>query len=463
MCRNLFFPTCAAWSLLVIACLVIRDQSSKATRAVAWEQPFLWRKVPCSVLSAGVSCTDRDTGGTCGGYRPETSSRGGKPPIVFATQDIAVCPGVYWCSKEGTPCACDGDVTYASRLFNVLADDPYGPDRVEDPSFTVPSNGVAVKCGHGEHGPFPGDPSPGWVKHCWCTPRMVKALSDGTHGLLRRAECARLAIEDFKKSPDERQGPGFARRLGLVEWATETQIGSRDAPGEGKGERQREKGKGLGIADFEGAVDKGRREQAGFGRSPHREEHVGETQLGIREASGDGKDRTSSDRRRPFQYTPWALVEVKQRDIDGDDVFAAPSPAAARRLVCAYEFGNPIASEDWKSDGAYQWGSGVWDVERVVSGWANRSQRHCWVRRAGRAAEDGRACATAMMSPGTLGQRRRATLELYWGYLWCSLVGVLICTPLLLYALCPCACVQAGIARVTGRNYESLGSDLDDE
>lgn len=168
----------------------------KVHRADVWDQSGDWKQVPCTVLSAGVACTEKDTGGTCGGYvtgKVDASA----PPYVFATEEVASCPGVYWCAKEGSECRCDGDITYAPRIFNGAAIDPYNVDEALDPAFTIVYDGSAIMCDSQPKGPFPKDPAPGLTKHCFCTPRVIKNISISRGGFDKQ-ECALRSNTEFE-------------------------------------------------------------------------------------------------------------------------------------------------------------------------------------------------------------------------------------------------------------------------
>ena len=85
----------------------------------AWEVQTAWRQTKCKVLAAGVSCASedsRDSGSTCYGYKAGAMPNQRVP--VFLTEQIAVCPGTYWCAKEGGMCNCTGEITYSPELFD---------------------------------------------------------------------------------------------------------------------------------------------------------------------------------------------------------------------------------------------------------------------------------------------------------------------------------------------------------
>lgn len=340
----------------------VAKYSAGLERAAIWDAPASWEEVPCKVLSAGVACTEKDTGGTCGGYLPGHLQQNFSP-YVFDTQDIAACPGTYYCSKEGELCSCKGDVTYATRVFNGQPDSntPYEMDQLTNPSYTIASDGTALLCGNGEGSAFPDDPTPGWVKHCWCTPDVIKTLIAGGSPL-RKERCSEVANQDY----------AAAREL---------------APATGPGQEQE-----TSATASDAVLELGEAVVAEKARDEMDERRLATVVADAR-------------RRRTFSYTPWALVEI-----DG--------PADTKQLSCAYEFGSTAASYgEYQSDGTY--GGDVWQVESLVKDWASPFGRMCYARSAGSAAE-GR-CAMAMSSPGSMGERRQDDVNMWSRFLWFSI------------------------------------------
>lgn len=129
---------------------------------------------------------------------------------------------------------------------------------------------------------------------------------------------------------------------------------------------------------------------------------------------------SSPRRRRTFSYTPWALIEVEVEGV------RSPSPSPlAKQLVCAYEFGNSLASyEDYQSDGAYS--EDVWTVEDLAKEWSDSESRQCYIRVAGEAAQDGRVCAAAMSKPGSLGVKRQGNFSDTKWWFWMSIAILVI-------------------------------------
>ncbi|CAE7210234.1 Nudt22 [Symbiodinium sp. CCMP2456] len=161
-------------------------------KAQAWEVRPAWRQTECEVLAAGVSCADTETRSTCGGYQlgsmPSTS------PPVFLTEEIAICPGTYWCGKEQDVCHCNGEITYAPELFDGQI---YTVPEAER-AYKVVSSGP-WKCGTDQNRePYAVDPAPWHVKHCWCTPAEILAILKKHGGqALHKKECSEAANFDF--------------------------------------------------------------------------------------------------------------------------------------------------------------------------------------------------------------------------------------------------------------------------
>ncbi|CAE7836651.1 Nudt22 [Symbiodinium microadriaticum] len=183
---------CCGW-VVTIGCLFgMYGAGDFLRKAEAWEVRPAWRQTECEVLAAGVSCADTETRSTCGGY-PLGSMPSTSPP-VFLTEDIAVCPGTYWCGKEQDVCHCNGEITYAPELFDGQIYTVPEADR----AYKVVSSGP-WKCGTDQNGePYAVDPAPWHVKHCWCTPAEILAILKKHGGqALHKKECAEAANFDF--------------------------------------------------------------------------------------------------------------------------------------------------------------------------------------------------------------------------------------------------------------------------
>ncbi|CAE7224897.1 Nudt22 [Symbiodinium natans] len=256
-------------------------------KAKAWEVRPAWRQTQCEVLVAGVSCADTETRSTCGGYRLG-SMPSGSPP-VFLTEEIAVCPGTYWCGKEQEMCTCNGEITYAPELFD---GEIYTVPEAER-AYKVVSNGT-WRCGTDQSGqPFAVDPAPWHIKHCWCTPAEILGIVKKHGGQsLHKKECSEAANFDFENSQLSQ------RRLQSEE---------------GEEEQDEEGGEG--------------------GEAPERLLH-------------------SSRRRRTYSYTPWALVSVsKNEDLDfgyGDGGSASKHLSCAYEYGIP-----AASSANYRSDGSY--------------------------------------------------------------------------------------------------------------
>ncbi|CAJ1462407.1 unnamed protein product [Effrenium voratum] len=134
----------------------------------------------------------KDSGSTCGGYKAGTMPS--QTPPVFLTEQIAVCPGTYWCSKEGEMCSCKGEITYSAELFDGYV---YTVPSAEM-TYKVSSDGT-WKCGTDQEGrPFAVDPAPWRVKHCWCTPDDIQAILKPYGTSLHKKECSETTNFDFE-------------------------------------------------------------------------------------------------------------------------------------------------------------------------------------------------------------------------------------------------------------------------
>ncbi|CAE7253754.1 Nudt22 [Symbiodinium pilosum] len=177
-------------------------------KAKAWEVRPAWHQTECEVLVAGVSCADQETRSTCGGYKLG-SMPSGSPP-VFLTEEIAVCPGTYWCGKEQDMCSCTGEITYAPELFD---GEVYTVPSAER-AYKVTSSG-AHRCGTDQSGqPYAVDPAPWHIKHCWCTPEGILNILKQHHGTsLHKKECSQSANFDFANVPRRLQSEEGADSL----------------------------------------------------------------------------------------------------------------------------------------------------------------------------------------------------------------------------------------------------------
>jgi len=171
-------------------------------QAEAWEVQTAWRQTKCKVLAAGVSCDDTGlivpdslgrVSSTCAGYKAGAMPNQSVP--VFLTEQIAVCPGTYWCAKEGDMCNCKGEITYSRELFDGHV---YTVPEAER-AYKVMSNGM-WKCGTDQSGvQYKVDPAPWHVKHCFCTPDGIQELLrpyGAEH--LHKKECSENVNFDFE-------------------------------------------------------------------------------------------------------------------------------------------------------------------------------------------------------------------------------------------------------------------------
>lgn len=217
-------------------------------KAQAWEVPTAWRQTQCKVLVAGVSCTDEESRSTCGGYKAGQMPNQSVP--VFLTEQIAVCPGTYWCAKEEEMCNCTGEITYSPELFDGYV---YTVPAAEQ-AYKVRSDGL-WKCGTDQMGlPYKVDPAPWHIKHCWCTPDGIQTILEpyGSQNLHKK-ECSESSNFDFEEANTRR-----LRRLAATQRARRL-----------------------------------------MQRIKERLDHASNRQL------------HDSRRRRTYRYTPWALVTVE--------------------------------------------------------------------------------------------------------------------------------------------------------
>eukprot|EP00747_Dinoflagellata_sp_TGD_P147001 gnl/TRDRNA2_/TRDRNA2_176751_c0_seq1.p1 gnl/TRDRNA2_/TRDRNA2_176751_c0~~gnl/TRDRNA2_/TRDRNA2_176751_c0_seq1.p1 ORF type:complete len:430 (-),score=39.07 gnl/TRDRNA2_/TRDRNA2_176751_c0_seq1:102-1391(-) len=384
-------------ALITLACLYKSktDLQYEVQRAHAWEAPWQWHQETCTVLSAGVACVEKDTGSTCGGYPSGAYSMPDAQPFVFKTEAIATCPGTYWCAKEGEICKCVGKVTYASELFDGME---YSVDDA-DHEYVMNADGE-VHCGHDEAGNPLRDPAPYMIKHCWCTPKQILALlSNKSYSSLSKAQCARESDADFEQVLQGQYGKAFARRLEIKK--------ARSNP------------------ESRNAADAHQEDDADIGEDDDDNQEVQERVRRLTQHS-------SPRRRRTYEYFPWAFVELPPRDKDSFgnegsfDAGDESKPASGPQFACAYPYGVPLASTDeYTSDGTYS--GDVWTVEDIVKGWGKPSERPCWVRSVGSAAEHGQQCAVAMDAPGTLEEHRRSDLRWVGICFWINLALLIPC------------------------------------
>jgi len=302
-----------------------------------WGNAVSWVEVNCSVITAGVNCMDK--GDICSGYgsHPHVT----ETPIVFTHENIAVCPGTYYCSKEGEECTCTGAVTYAPQLMDGTryVGDMQHRERIE-------AHGV-VMCNN-EY--FGGDPFPGQTKHCWCTPQLVlDALpSDIRTTMLELDQCN----DDTNSQYD--QDMAGVRRLAAAEGSIPQDEANDDL---------------SEVTDDAVFLDGGDIEDEMGGREPRRLSHMGR-------------------RRRTFVYTPWAYVEL-QPPLTSNQ---------APKHVCAYQYGATkptLEFEDFDSSGAEY---GLNSADSYVQTLAQNGI--CWVRHISATCDD-----VALEDPAGLAQR----------------------------------------------------------
>mmetsp|Transcript_61648 Transcript_61648/g.144554 ORF Transcript_61648/g.144554 Transcript_61648/m.144554 type:complete len:429 (+) Transcript_61648:38-1324(+) len=363
--------SCACAGILVWLCAIgsvmsIQEGAQMRAKAKAWEAAYAWRQATCEVLAAGVSCTDTETRSTCFGY--QAGSMPTTQPPVFLTEEIAVCPGTYWCAKEQETCNCSGEITYAPELFD---GEIYTVPEVER-AYKVISHGPWL-CGTNQSGkPYEIDPAPWHVKHCWCTPDgILEILKRNSAAGIHKKECAETANFDFWR-------PSQGRLLQSEE-----------------GNRQEETLEDEGAGEEEDEDDE--------------------------EGSTPARKLRDSRRRRTFSYTPWAVVSISGQDAE----FSDEMKLSSKHVSCAYEYGLPsMSSNFYKSDGPYS--GDVWRAEDVAKQWGNVSSRPCWVRAQGESGERLAACAVALEQPTEL--KKAIGLQQSWHYklLWWELgIGML--------------------------------------
>lgn len=133
---------------------------------------------------------------------------------------------------------------------------------------------------------------------------------------------------------------------------------------------------------------------------------------------------SSPRRRRTYSYTPWALVEVDVPPENGLDT-------SKKVLTCAYEFGNPQASQGMYQGDDY-WTGGGTDLAKLIETWISHGS--CNVRMADQSGAD--TCAVSFGDLGGLTERQSGTIT------W-SLVLVIVCS--LAFLFCFGCAVLAGL------------------
>ncbi|CAE7877458.1 unnamed protein product [Symbiodinium necroappetens] len=173
-------------------------------KARAWETLPAWQLAHCDVLAAGVSCVDHWDKSTCFGY-VAGKMPSGQPP-VFLTEEVAVCPGTYWCATDGEMCDCRGEITFATELFNGEVYTMPEPER----AYKVVSTGK-WRCGTDQSGqPYQVDPAKWRNKHCWCTPQgILDAVKQHEPPYLHKKECSEMVSTYFNSHT------ATQRRLGV--------------------------------------------------------------------------------------------------------------------------------------------------------------------------------------------------------------------------------------------------------
>lgn len=356
----------------LIACLIsfalMAAREADNEKFDAWEAPYAWRAESCEVLAVGVACAEVDTKSTCGGLGGTGPSVPAQGPVVFKAMDIAVCPGAYWCSKEGESCTCHGEVAYASELYT-------GTEyRAPSARYRQKVSGT-ITCGQDAQGRALEDPAPYHVKHCWCTPqRIVEALEAPGVRALSPGPCATLGNSEFTGPDSSEQGlvPTSNRRLladGKSPWNASEEP---DLPEEDSGEEDSTDRRLLSI-------------------------HGGKTNM---------------RRRRTFAYTPWALVKVPGADEkSGGDI-----------VTCAYAFGAPVITKsDYTTSGPG--GSQKWGAQTLAISWT--SLKTCQVRQVGPPGSD--MCAVAMETGGGRSAQLESSMFAFTVLLWVLGCGGMCC------------------------------------
>ena len=139
----------------------------------------------------------------------------GQPP-VFLTEDVAVCPGTYWCATDGDMCDCRGEITFAPELFN---GEVYTIPEAER-GYKVVSNGQ-WRCGTDQSGqPYQVDPAQWRDKHCWCTPQgILDVVKQHEPPYLQKKECSEMVLTDFNSATQRRLTVSDKYRFRYAPWA----------------------------------------------------------------------------------------------------------------------------------------------------------------------------------------------------------------------------------------------------
>ncbi|CAJ1358315.1 unnamed protein product [Effrenium voratum] len=375
-------------------------------KAEAWEARSGWRQTSCKVLAAGVSCADEDASDNvrrvCAGYKAGSMPSQRVP--VFLGEQIAMCPGTYWCAKEQELCTCTGEIIYSPKLF-----DGYTYTSTAGEAYKVRSEGT-WKCGTDQQGQEYADPAPGEVKHCWCTPKEIQEMlqpfgADNLH----KEECAEASHSDYQA----------VRRLGQrVQLTPSKQFAFEE--------------EGRQISWSQNASEKAR-------------------QL------------TSDD--TSYRYSPWALVTIDEFNefepssssskpitcayefgvpeasgwMDQDELFLLIAWLAGKKSKPSLNGLLPfvLPGELYQSGGAYQ--PELWEAEAVAKEWGREPVRPCWVRTQAASAAAGEYCATALKMPGTLAKTAASMMKSARVWFWsffsgsCLLVALLtwLCWPMI--------------------------------
>jgi len=168
-------------------------------KARAWETLPAWQLAHCDVLAAGVTCTNHLSKSTCAGYI--AGKMPSSQPPVFTTEEVAVCPGTYWCARDGDMCDCRGEIAFSPELFN---GEVYTIPEAEK-AYKVMSTGK-WRCGTDQSGePYQVDPA-GWRnKHCWCTPQgILDVVKQHEPPYLQKKECSEIVNAEFNSATQRR-------------------------------------------------------------------------------------------------------------------------------------------------------------------------------------------------------------------------------------------------------------------
>jgi len=194
--------------MIVVSIYAVFDFKAKILQGQRWERHELWDTAQCTILAAGVDCTEKDTGFVCGynAYPQENSEVDkllSRESFQF-DQGVSSCPGRFVCASEGYQCQCNGRVAYAPAVFNNQVTSPY-VGKVEHKM----SDGRPMMCSHNQDkgGAFSYDPKPYSPKFCFCTPGAVLDRIDTYESRTRpgKRTCAKEANEDFESQKKSRR------------------------------------------------------------------------------------------------------------------------------------------------------------------------------------------------------------------------------------------------------------------